>query len=332
MARPRSPLSEEAARLVALDQFKDVPTRTLGRRLAKQFKCSIQDATNKISYYRGVSGKRNRKYSTQPKEHGSSGWKPKLPPSSEEPWEPVELGPGKIACISDIHIPYHSETALKAALKYCKRRKPDTLLINGDALDFYRISRWIKDPRERKFSAELDMGRDFFAYLRSQFPKARIIFKLGNHEERWNVYLWNNAPEICDLPHVQLDNILELPAYGIEMVDEGRPIMAGKLPILHGHELPKGLTNPVNMARGAYLRMADTVLVGHGHRSSSHTEPNWKHEEVTCWSQGCLCGLTPKYARINKWNHGFAFVTVMDDLTFDMENLRISKDGKVRTS
>ena len=37
--------------------------------------------------------------------------------------------------------------------------------------------------------------------------------------------------------------------------------------VFHGHELPKDLTNAVNPARGAFLRMTDTVLIGHHHRS-----------------------------------------------------------------
>jgi hypothetical protein len=127
-----------------------------------------------------------------------------------------------------------------------------------------------------------------------------------------------------------LSTWLELENLGIEWVDNQRPIMAGALPIFHGHELPKGMTSPVNQARGAFLRMLDTVLVGHGHRSSSHTEPNWQHTETTTWSTGCLCALNPEYARINKWNHGFADVEVAKDGSFSLHNLRVNKSGVVR--
>jgi hypothetical protein len=27
-----------------------------------------------------------------------------------------------------------------------------------------------------------------------------------------------------------------------------------------------------------------------------------------CYSLGCLCNLTPEYAPVNKWTHGFAIV------------------------
>lgn len=54
--------------------------------------------------------------------------------------------------------------------------------------------------------------------------------------------------------------------------------------------------------------------------------------EVFCWSTGCLCDLRPEYARINKWNHGFAAVTVHDDGSFDVSNQRVTADGRVRSS
>jgi len=159
-----------------------------------------------------------------------------------------------------------------------------------------------------------------------------MLLKAGNHEERFDHYLWNSAPEICDSPRMRLSAWLDLEDMGIEYVGDQRPIMAGKLPIFHGHELPKGLSSPVNMARGAFLRTSHTVLVGHGHRTSGHCESDLWHEEVFCWSTGCLCDMRPDYARINKWNHGYAIVDVAQDNSFNVENLRVSKTGSVRKS
>jgi hypothetical protein len=86
------------------------------------------------------------------------------------------------------------------------------------------------------------------------------------------------------------------------------------------------------MARGAFLRTLSTILVGHGHRTSGHAESNLWHEEVFCWSQGCLCDMNPEYARVNRWNWGFATVDISKGGEFGVENMRISSDGTVRTS
>ena len=42
-----------------------------------------------------------------------------------------------------------------------------------------------------------------------------------------------------------------------------------------------------------------------------------------------MCDLHPKYLPINKWNRGFAHVTVNDDNTFTVNNKKII-DKEVR--
>jgi hypothetical protein len=179
--------------------------------------------------------------------------------------------------------------------------------------------------------------RDGLLWIRDQFPDATIIYKLGNHEERLDRYCWSRAPELVGLAHITWEGLLKIgsdlkPIPELEeiiFVGEQRPIMLGKLPVLHGHELPKGLVSSVNPARGAFLRMIDTVMVNHFHRSSSHVEYNWRHQPINCWSVGCLCDLTPEYARINRWNWGHAVVEISSTLGFDVHNYKLLADNTV---
>jgi predicted phosphodiesterase len=264
---------------------------------------------------------------------------PALPPSDAKAWEPFIIdGPTSLVSLSDIHCPYHNEQALTAAVAHARKLKPDIVLLNGDIGDFYSASHWERDPKKRQLREEVDKLRDCLLWLLGQFPKARIVYKQGNHEERLTKFIWAKAPELWDLPQLTLEGLMKIgndlqpiPAMErIEWVSDQRPIMAGKLPIFHGHELPKGLASPVNPARGAYLRMADSVLVAHSHRSSAHTEYDWRHEPTVCWSQGCLCDMSPAYARINKWNHGFAAVEVAKDGAYDVRNFQILPCGSVK--
>lgn len=333
MATGKSAARIEAERLVT--EFKDTPSRTLARRIAKEFKCSIEQARNHVRIARGVIGTARRKDSPPivqwaPRE---AGWKPAaLPKSKAEPWKDFDLGAGiRVAILSDLHVPFHDQTALPEAVAFCKKEKPDVLLINGDFGDWFSISRFTKNPKYRDFKAELQAQRDCLSWLRGEFRKSRIVFKKGNHDERWDHYIWNFAAELADDPLLSLDAWLNCKELGVEVVGDQRPILAGMLPIFHGHELPKGLTSPVNPARGAFLRTNDSVLVGHSHRASSHSDPNWRHRSKVCWSTGCLCELSPEYARINKWDHGFAVVKVAEDSTYEVQNWkRDIDDGKIR--
>jgi hypothetical protein len=78
----------------------------------------------------------------------------------------------------------------------------------------------------------------------------------------------------------------------------------------NGHEALDAwaLEASVNPARSIFLKAQDCCMVAHNHQTSEHTAPTIRGVTITGWSLGCLCDLHPKYARFNKWNHGFAIV------------------------
>jgi predicted phosphodiesterase len=328
------PMTEAAKRLVA--EHPNHSARGLARMLVAESKgaLTLESARTRIRAQFGQSGRnRDRQYATAPRPARQPGHRFAMPASKAEPWTPHDLGVvGKVGILSDIHVPYHDPIALRAAVDHLAEAEIDALVLNGDTADFYTISRWTKDPRKRDLGGELAQIRELLGWIRQTFPEIPILFKNGNHEERWRAWLWQHAPEISAEPEMGLAAWLHLERHGMQLVEDHRPIMLGKLPVLHGHEKGKGISSPVNQARGAFLRLHHTVLEGHGHRTSGHCEPDMWGSEVFCWSTGCLCDLRPEYARINKWNHGFAIVGVHEGGEFDVENLRITADGKVRSS
>lgn len=315
----------------------DAPARTLARRVVDETggALTLEQARSRVRLALGVCGTKNRIERGSTPLHRAprqAGAVIELPPSQAEPWEPHDLGiVGKIGVLSDIHVPYHDERALRAAVDHLQAERIDALLLNGDWADFYSISRHEKNPKHRNFRNELAAGRQFLKWVRGTFPDIPITVKLGNHEERWEKWLWEHAPEISDDPIMGLDNWYGLPALEMTLVKDKRIILAGQLPILHGHEKGNGISSPVNQARGAFLRLNHTVLEGHGHRTSTHSEPDMFGAERVCFSTGCLCDLRPAYAVLNKWNHGFAVVTVHQGGEFDVQNLRVA-GGRVRLS
>lgn len=324
---------------VALDKVEQMPraaTRTIARALAaehpERFK-DIEAARRAVNYARGTIGPVNRaRRGIAEPPLPKAFWRPSCPPSLAQEWKPRQIdGPCRVLSISDLHIPYHDQRVIEAVIKYAKKKhRPDVLLINGDYGDFYQLSRFDRSPKRSDFAIEVDYMLDGLEWLASQFPKARRIFKRGNHDERWDRYVWNHAPMFCNLENVRLGAVLELNKWGFEEVGD-EPVMAGLLPILHGHELPKGMASPVNAARGAFMRTLTTCMVGHYHRPSTHPESDMWKKQTVCWSQGCLCDLRPEYARVNKWGHGFAVIDVEKDNRFDVHNYQIA-DGEVRAA
>lgn len=305
------------------------PSRTLARLLFSQHPRlfpSLESARDAVRARRGAHGKKNANLKKVPWKKGRAG-QVHLPPSKARPFEPERMT-GRVLVLSDAHIPYHDDAALAAAIDAGAGAGCDAVLIAGDFGDFFSISRFLTNPAERDLVGELAAIDQALAHLRRRFPKARIVWKLGNHEERWEHYLWQKAPELLGLPTVTLQAVTNCEKHRVEIVGSRRPVRLGKLTFLHGHELEQGAASPVNPARGVFLRTLDSYCIGHRHRTSEHTEKTANGRFITCWSLGCLCDLTPQYSVVNKWNHGFAIIETGAGGTFRVENRRIH-EGRV---
>lgn len=247
-----------------------------------------------------------------------------IPESFYEEKEIFEIKPyiKKMVILGDIHVPYHDAFALKAALQYAKEIKPDAIYLNGDILDMHSMSRFTTKPSERNLTLELDLGRQFFALLRNSFPEIPIFYKFGNHEDRFDHYLWNNARELDDV--VSLQDLLKIKDHNITHVDSMTPAKFGKLYIIHGHEMRGGMFAPVNIARTIKLKTLVNTITNHFHQRQEFIQKDMAGGVSGCWSVGCLCGLKPRYMPINNWSHGFAVVTRSDDKgNFELENKAI---------
>ena len=250
-----------------------------------------------------------------------------LPESYANEYTPFEIKQSRILIISDLHFPYQDNEAISLALDYGKEKKIDCIILNGDIFDFATISRHEKDWRSRNVIQEFEAVKSFFKTLRAHFPKTKIVYKYGNHDERYEKFLYAKAPEIFDMPEFQLEIILKLGELKIDIVKDKRPIIVGKLTVLHGHEL-FGMGG-VNPARATFTKTMEDTLVGHYHRTSSHSEPTMNNRLINVHSQGCLCEMHPLFAPINKWNLGFSYVDLnIKTGEYILENKKIVK-GKV---
>lgn len=314
-------------------RFPDVENRTLARLIFKEKPKvfpSLENARTVVRHVRGATGIPNKGHIADKSAFKPLGWQKNLLPKTQATSrKPITLnGALKVLILSDIHIPYHDEVAVAAAIAHAKKKKPDVIILNGDIGDFYGVSRHDKDPR-RSLSDELDAIRQFLFHLRKQFPTTRILYKIGNHEARMEIFLVKNAPVLLGVTDFELPVLLKFDELNIELVPSLTLIRLGKLPIYHGHELPQGMSSPVNPARGIWMRVQESLICGHWHRTSEHTESTGLNKQLSsCWSTGCLCDLSPDYAIVNRWNHGFAWVETQADGNYEVTNHKII-NGKV---
>lgn len=256
----------------------------------------------------------------------------RLPEGPENGFEPfiIPTSYKKMLSLFDIHFPYHSKEALELALQYGLDQKCDSILLGGDIMDCYKVSRFEKDPRERGLAGEIEMVHMFLTSLREAFPDAKIIWKEGNHEARIPKAGMSACPELFGANFIRtLDEVLELDLYGIKWVPDKRPMQFGKLNVMHGDEYG-GRSGGVNPARNMFLKTRECCLTGHWHRSDNYVGKTLRDRPLSCWSVGCLCELHPAYCPANDWVNGFAVIErdPTDDDWFEVQNKRIVK-GRV---
>lgn len=322
-----------------LSKDPEIPTATLAKRLMKKHGhlfTSLESARSCVRYHRGETGSTNRKHAgiTNPaRKRRVSTPIGNIVPSSDLPPEkvkPVELklkGHGSI--FNDIHMPYHSVSALEGALEHSyKIGATDYVILNGDIMDFYQGSKFSINPNTRDLDSELDMVRKFLSDLTKYYK--RVIYKLGNHERRWETYLFTTAPAIANMKCLSYEAIFKASELDIEVIRPQQIMHVGKyLNILHAHEFGGGCYNPVNPARGAFMRSQSSCIVAHHHQTSEHTSSDIRGAMTSNWSVGCLSELNPPFLPINKWNHGHATLHVEKN-DFEVSNHRILASGKVR--
>lgn len=317
-------------------KYPDAPARTIARRILAdhpKLYSSLDACRTAVRKEFGVQGNKNRAYQNEEAKKmrrapRPAGWQGCIPEGRThfKEWGPYEIqGACRILGLQDIHAPFHDAKALKQAIQYGVDYKANVVVLNGDIADHFAQSFYESDPRKRDTLGEIESVSQVLVGIRRAFPRAKIIFKKGNHEERWFRYICQNAPELLDLPELSLSALFKMGPLKVECVPDRRPIKFGdEWFVIHGHEAGNANSSPISAARTFWNRMFCNVIGGHLHTSSSYTAvcPVDKTRTTTAYSAGCLCGLAADYSPMNKWNHGFWAASVAKSGKTAVQNIR----------
>lgn len=320
---------KESTKLIkdALRRFDTLPSHTIAKYLLYQygnvFGNNLELIRSKVRYYRGANGQEDRT-----KLGDNIIPRTELPSTQKTERSKYPLPVGLHAFFPDIHVPFHEPVAIESAVAFAKANNVDGVVFPGDLQDCASVSYW-PTSRKRDFDSELESTIDFLDFIDHEFEGKKKVYKMGNHEYRLDRYYQNKAPDLLGIPMLAIEAVLRLEDRGYAVVEPLDVIMAGELPIFHGHEVGR-LQNAVNPARGLFLKLKSWGMCAHVHRTSQHSERNIRGDLLTTWSMGCLCNLSPEYdPYANNWNWGFALVNVEKDGNFEVENRRILPNGKV---
>jgi len=315
----------------AVRRFRHLPVRTIARHLINthgdMFGGDLEKARSAVRTVMGRNGEVIRN-STHPDDFQLGERDIKMPVTWIKRKPAYTLPAGLWGILADVHIPFHEPQPLAAAIEYFEAQQVTGLLLNGDMFDCSAVGFWPNAHRD--FNAELESFIDFLDILRYRFADKPIVYKPGNHEYRLPRYFVSQAPDLAESPLAAMETVCGFEERNITFLDYFQKVYAGKLPIIHGHEM-RTIDRAVNPARGLFLKAKTFAACSHCHSTSEHTARDLNGEIITTWSTGCLCDLEPDYNPYgNNWNWGFALVNVDKSGGFEFENRRVMPSGKVK--
>ncbi len=230
---------------------------------------------------------------------------------------------GTVAVVGDEHIPEVDMTAIHVSNQVIRQVQPDVIVENGDLHDMYQISKYDKNPdRANTLQDDLDAANLRLRVLRSENPNARIILNVGTHEDRLRRYLWSGAPALAKLRCLKIEELLDLKANEIELVEFEEGVKFDDVfLVLHGDlvRVQSGYT-----ARAMREKHGGSGMHNHTHRGGSHYDTD-REGEHGWWENFCLCSLTPDYIKHPNWQQGFSIVTFVGSQRFFVEQMPIIK-------
>lgn len=232
----------------------------------------------------------------------------------------VSLKSGIIAVASDVHVPFQDKDAVKAFILYCKEVQPTVIIINGDLVDMYMLSRFAKGEGRNPME-EISEARDILAKLRSVCPSSLIYYVIGNHEQRLEKTILAKAPELASLIE-DVFSIFKLEDIGV--IGCGSVTFNDNLVFKHGTLLGnKSGLSAIKEMENAYLSGA----TGHTHRLAKYIARKAGRKFI--WLEtGCLCSMEPEYMLNPNWQQGFGMIQINNHKIKRAEVLEI-ENGEV---
>jgi len=221
----------------------------------------------------------------------------------------VDIDNAVIFVASDAHYwPDEISVAHQAFVKLIKKHRPDIVVMNGDAFDGASISRYPKAGYATfempTVKQELEAVSDRLGEIEKVAGNAKLVFTMGNHDQRFEAKLANQAPEFQGVAGFSLKEHFPRWLFCMSM-------MVNKN-LMVKHRFANGLHATYNNAMKAGVSMT----TGHLHRLQATIVSDYNGSR---WGidTGTLCetdGDQMAYGESNPSNHcsGFAVLTIVN--------------------
>ena len=250
--------------------------------------------------------------------------------------------------IGDTHIEANEDLdRFKILGKFIIHKQPSTIILLGDFLSLDSLSAWDLNKRAkmegRRFSAELSTGREAVELMMQPLAKLRnlqriqkrkiysprLIYILGNHEDRWYRYL-DTHPELMGV--VDLYKDLGFKKYKWELIPYREYAYVDG--VCFTHAIMNGVNQPasgLSLMNNAAKNHEQSVIFGHVHKLAiaSDTRQGEKPTQILSICAGCYFENTPEYARgsssARDWWRGLLLLNNHKNGQFDIETFSLER-------
>ena len=224
--------------------------------------------------------------------------------------------------ISDVHYPFHNESAIKVMLNMVQHFRPKNVIIDGDFFDCDTISRFNREPQEPgAFKKQIEGGCEIIRKIQ-RYSSVTIV--QGNHEARLDKYINEKAPELHNIISIEglINNELDIDIKYVKTIPS-ESMMTLRDDLLVGHwNAARKYT--CYTAKALVERFQTNIVQAHTHRLGEYSIRTWG-KTLYGWESGCLCDLSPEYVFHPNWQNGLLVYTEMDD-DWNIEIVHINDD------
>lgn len=168
----------------------------------------------------------------------------------------------RIVFVPDIQYPLHNKRQVNSLAGYIRETQPDDVIQVGDLPDFTSLGRWVRG-RRGEYDPQI---RGHVDGVKKLIEKLGIKhWKRGNHDERLDKYVEENAPALKGFPGLSIEEAFDLENLGCEYHRSLYEFTPGWV-VAHGDEGPTS-KYPGGTALALAERVGKSVVCGHTHKA-----------------------------------------------------------------
>ncbi len=230
--------------------------------------------------------------------------------------------------IPDTHIPYEDKRSYELMLKIARQGLPhiDSVVILGDYGEFATVGSHPKDPDLENFlKKETDAVNERLNQLDRLFPKAEKVYIEGNHENRFDRYIRDKAPQLYGLMSIKkLLRLDKRPGWKWIPYGPNQKVKVLNSKLYARHE-PAGSGDYT--AAQTVRKCGASVVYGHTHRVQEYQTVMLNGDSHRAINSGWLGDANHKIFEYVKnhhqWGHAFSIVTVLPNGLFFNNTIHI---------